>query len=67
MLATKDVPEEEFQQQLRLLEQMRETPEWQDALQRNAWTDAWETGEDLDRFIAEDDEKTAALLEELGL
>jgi putative tricarboxylic transport membrane protein len=46
---------------------MRETPEWQDALQRNAWTDAWETGEDLDRFIAEDDEKTAALLEELGL
>jgi len=67
MLATKDVPEEEFQQQLRLLEQMRETPEWQDALERNAWTDAWETGEDLDRFIAEDDEKTAALLEELGL
>ncbi|GAA4511262.1 Bug family tripartite tricarboxylate transporter substrate binding protein [Brevibacterium yomogidense] len=67
MLATKDVPDEEFDQQLALLEEMRETPEWQDALQRNAWTDVWETGEDLERFIAEDDEKTAKLLEELGL
>lgn len=67
MLATKDVPDEEFDQQLALLAEMRETPEWQDALQRNAWADAWETGEDLERFIAEDDEKTALLLEELGL
>lgn len=67
MLATKNVPDEEFDQQLALLEEMRETPEWQDALQRNAWADAWETGEDLERFIAEDDEKTAKLLEELGL
>ena len=67
MLATEDVPEEEFQQQLDLLSQMRETPEWQDALDRNAWADAWETGEELDRFIAEDREKTEMLLEELGL
>src|SRR5699024_1752168 len=67
MLATEDVPEEEFQQQLDLLSQMRETPEWQDALDRNAWADAWATGEELDRFIAEDREKTEMLLEELGL
>ncbi len=67
MLATKDVPEEEFQQQLDLLAQMRETPEWQDALERNAWADAWESGDDLDRFLEEDQKKTEMLLEELGL
>lgn len=67
MLATKNVPDEEFQQQLDLLAQMRETPEWQDALERNAWADAWETGDDLDRFLEEDREKTEMLLEELGL
>lgn len=67
MLATGDVPEEEFQQQLDLLTQMRETPEWQDALERNAWADAWETGDDLDRFLDEDREQTEMLLEELGL
>ena len=67
MLATKNVPEEEFQQQLDLLARMRETPEWQDALERNAWADAWETGDDLDRFLDEDREKTETLLEELGL
>ena len=44
-----------------------ETPEWQDALERNAWADAWETGDDLDRFLDEDREKTEMLLEELGL
>lgn len=67
MLATKNVPEAEFQQQLDLLAQMRETPEWQDALERNAWADAWETGDDLDRFLEEDQKKTETLLEELGL
>ncbi|WP_035281521.1 Bug family tripartite tricarboxylate transporter substrate binding protein [Brevibacterium album] len=67
MLAAPGVSEEEFQQQLTLLEEMRETPEWQDALERNAWSDAWETGDELDAFIADDVERTSTLLEELGL
>lgn len=67
MLAAPGVDKDTMQKQLALLEEMRKTPEWQDALKRNAWTDAWETGDDLTEFLKEDQEKTAALLEELGL
>ncbi|WP_344336114.1 Bug family tripartite tricarboxylate transporter substrate binding protein [Brevibacterium salitolerans] len=67
MLAAPGITDEEFEQQLALLEKMRQTPEWQDALERNAWADAWETGDELDAFIADDVEKTSTLLKELGL
>ncbi|WP_291797877.1 tripartite tricarboxylate transporter substrate-binding protein [Brevibacterium sp.] len=67
MLAAPGITDEEFEQQLALLEKMRQTPEWQDALERNAWADAWETGDELDAFITDDVEKTSTLLKELGL
>ncbi|MDK7749301.1 tripartite tricarboxylate transporter substrate binding protein [Brevibacterium sp. UMB10442] len=67
MLAAPGVSDEVAKQQLELLKEMRDTPEWQDALKRNAWTDAWETGDDLAKFLEEDQKKTAELLKELGL
>lgn len=67
MLAAPGVDPQTAQQQLELLEDMRATPEWQDALKRNAWTDAWETGDDFEQFLQDDQAKTQTLLEELGL
>lgn len=67
LVAAPGVSDEVFQQQLALLETMRETPEWQEVLDRNRWEDAWLTGPAFDRFIEEDMAATEATLRELGL
>lgn len=67
MLAAPGISDEAYAQQLQILEEMRNSPEWEDALARNEWTDAWLTGEELDAFLDEDMQVTGELMEELGL
>lgn len=49
------------------LEQMHATPEWEEALETNGWTDAFVTGDDYAEFLTEQDERVANVLTELGL
>lgn len=49
------------------LERMHDTPEWEEALTTNGWTDAFITGEDFAAFLTEQDERVADVLTELGL
>lgn len=67
LLAAPGVSDEAFLQQLQILAELRESPEWQEVMERNRWEDAWLAGDELEAFIAEDSASTEALLEELGL
>ncbi|GER23909.1 tricarboxylic transport membrane protein [Zafaria cholistanensis] len=42
------------------------TPEWADAIERNQWTDRFLTGEDFERFIAEESRSVNDIWNELG-
>jgi putative tricarboxylic transport membrane protein len=49
------------------LEKMHGTPQWQEALKTNGWTDAFATGEEFASFLKEQDQRVADVLTELGL
>ena len=48
-------------------QKMHDTPEWKQALKDNGWADAFETGDDFGDFIAEQDQRVADTLKQLGL
>ncbi|MBM0125137.1 Bug family tripartite tricarboxylate transporter substrate binding protein [Pimelobacter simplex] len=50
-----------------LLTEMHDTPEWRDALEANGWTDNFATGSEFEEFLAEQDDRVADTLKELGL
>ncbi|GAA1651026.1 hypothetical protein GCM10009790_35150 [Georgenia ruanii] len=49
------------------LEAMHDTPEWDAALTKNGWTDAFITGDEFGTFLTEQDKRVADVLTELGL
>lgn len=66
-LGAPDITEEESAQLLEILQKTRDSAEWKDALERNKWTDVWQTGEEFAEFIKEDTSRVEKLLKELGL
>ena len=47
--------------------EMREAPEWQATLERRGWSDAFLQGSELETFLAEEQARTAEVLDQLGL
>lgn len=50
-----------------IVDEMRNSAEWQEVLEKNSWTDSYLTGEDFAAFIAEQQAEADQLVEELGL
>jgi putative tricarboxylic transport membrane protein len=50
-----------------LLTRMQETPEWQEAIERNGWIDNFMVGEEFEQFLIEQNERVESTLKELGL
>jgi putative tricarboxylic transport membrane protein len=49
------------------LTRMHDSPEWEQALADNGWTDAFVTGDDFEQFLREQDERVSTTLRELNL
>jgi putative tricarboxylic transport membrane protein len=47
--------------------QLRESPEWGEALQRNGWQDAYLPGDDFGAFLRAENDRVAGVLRNLGL
>jgi putative tricarboxylic transport membrane protein len=59
-----------IQQRNELIEiftQMHASPEWQAALEKNGWIDAFITGDEFGKFLVEQDKRVETTLTELGL
>lgn len=67
VLAPPDIDEEQYAYLVELFTEMHATPEWQDALDRNGWTDNFATGEEFETFLEEQDRRVEDTLKELGL
>lgn len=67
VLAPPGISESTREEYVELLTQMHETPQWQEALERNGWIDDFTTGDEFGTFLKEQNERVASTLEELGL
>ena len=67
VLAPPEISEERTEELIGYLETMHDTPAWQEALETNAWTDDFKTGDDFAQFIDQQDQRVSGTLEDLGL
>jgi putative tricarboxylic transport membrane protein len=67
VFAPPGISDERRDELIGMLEEMHDTPEWQQALEDNGWIDEFKTGDDFDTFLQEQDERVATTLEELDL
>lgn len=60
--------DEETQDELvEIVDEMRQTPEWQDALERNRWVDSFMTGDEFEQFLDDEVATYEETMEGLGL
>lgn len=52
---------------VRLFTDLQDTPQWKEALERNGWTPAFQPGKEFGDFLAEENDRVAGVLTELGL
>ena len=67
VFAPPGISDERRDELIAMLEEMHDTPEWQQALEDYGWIDEFKTGDDFDTFLQEQDERVATTLEELDL
>lgn len=66
VLAPPGITDEEFAELRTLLEESVATPEWQEAVERNKWTEVYLAGDEFDEFMASEQKRIAALVEEIS-
>lgn len=52
---------------VKLFTDLQDTPQWKEALERNGWTAAFQPGKEFGEFLAEENDRVAGVLSELGL
>lgn len=67
LAAAPGVSEEDRGELLEIVEEYRQTEHWQDALERNSWTDSYMTGDEFEVFLDEEISRTEDIVEGLGL
>lgn len=67
LAAAPGVSEEDREELLEIVDEYRQTEHWQDALERNSWTDSFMVGEEFDAFLDEEISRTEDIVEGLGL
>ncbi|WP_322919655.1 Bug family tripartite tricarboxylate transporter substrate binding protein [Nocardioides renjunii] len=67
VFAPPGISDERRDELIAMLEEMHDTPEWQQALEDNGWIDEFKTGDEFTTFLQEQDERVATTLEELDL
>ncbi|WP_231916043.1 Bug family tripartite tricarboxylate transporter substrate binding protein [Microbacterium karelineae] len=66
-VAPPGISDEVHDELVAMLDEMRATPEWQDTLARNGWTDSFMSGTELDDFLRDEIATTTEIVKELGL
>jgi len=67
IVAPPGISENDQERLVGLFTELQDTQQWQDALERNGWTEAFQTGDDFGDFLAEQNDQVATVLTELGL
>ena len=52
---------------MNVLEELHGTEQWKEALVKNGWTDAFQTGAEFEQFLKDQDNRVSSTLTDLGL
>ncbi|MFD2757429.1 Bug family tripartite tricarboxylate transporter substrate binding protein [Gulosibacter faecalis] len=66
-VAPPGITDEQKQELVDIVTEMRDSEEWTAALERNSWTDTYLVGDEFEQFIEQQQEEVNAIVEELGL
>jgi putative tricarboxylic transport membrane protein len=66
VVAAPGITDEVKQEFIDIVAEMRESPEWQDALARNNWTDTFSTGTDFEQFLEREVAIAQDIIKDLG-
>ena len=67
ILAPPGISDDDKQALVKLLEELHGTQQWKEALVKNGWTDAFETGAPFEQFLKDQDNRVSSTLTDLGL
>lgn len=67
IIAPPGISDDAKQAMVKALQGLHETPQWKEALVKNRWSDAFQTGADFEQFLKEQDNRVSSTLTELGL
>jgi putative tricarboxylic transport membrane protein len=67
ILAPPGISDDARQALVRVLEELHGTDQWKEALVKNGWTDAFETGAPFEQFLKDQDNRVSSTLTDLGL
>ena len=67
ILAPPGISDDDKQALVKVLEELHGTQQWKDALVKNGWTDAFETGAPFEQFLKDQDNRVSSTLTDLGL
>lgn len=67
LVAAPDISDEDRSELIELVTEMHASPEWQQALETNGWTDAFVAGDEFEDFLTSESERVQEVLSELGL
>jgi putative tricarboxylic transport membrane protein len=67
VLAPPGISDDVEKAMVKALEEMHATQQWKDALAKNGWTDAFQTGPQFEQFLKDQDNRVSSTLIELGL
>lgn len=67
LVAPPGITPEQQEQLIEIVSDMRETPEWQDAVARNRWQESFLTGDEFGAFLIDEQTRIDGILDELGL
>ncbi|WP_336716412.1 Bug family tripartite tricarboxylate transporter substrate binding protein [Arthrobacter sp. USHLN218] len=67
LVAAPGISAEAKEEFIEIASEVRESDEWQDALERNSWTDSFTTGEEFERYLDEEVTIAQEIVKDLGL
>ena len=67
ILAPPGISDDAKQAMVNVLEELHATPQWKEALVKNGWTDAFQTGAEFEQFLKDQDNRVSSTLTDLGL
>jgi putative tricarboxylic transport membrane protein len=67
VMAPPDISDEDREAIVGMIEEMHDTAEWQETLEANGWTDFFQTGEEYETFLDEENQRVRDVLSEMGL
>ena len=67
ILAPPGISDDAKQAMVNVLEELHGTQQWKEALVKNGWTDAFQTGAEFEQFLKDQDNRVSSTLTDLGL